>query len=280
MMAAAEKFFDDFHPDFASLYRLMLNRGLLDLDNREGKNPGGFCNVFYQYGLPYIFANFDQTTADISVFTHEMGHAFQSWNSRDLPLIDYTWATIETAEIPSMSLEFLTLPYLKHFLGDRADEFVWTQFARTLKVLTSCALGDEFQTQIYTNPDMTPNERKQLWQTLSAQFQPNQNNGDLHELVVGRKWHAIGHFFFAPFYYIDYALANTVALQFWSLAQHNFTDAIERYIKLCKSGGSKPFQATLQHVGMTSPFLPDSLKHIAQTLTSFLKSKEESSPAT
>lgn len=270
MMDAAEAFFDDFNADFAALYRLMRDRGLLDLDNREGKNPGGFCNVFYEFGLPFIFANFDRTTADVSVFTHEMGHAFQSWSSRDVPLLDYVWPTIETAEIPSMTLEFLTLPYLKHFLGERAEEFIWIQLARTLRVLISCALGDEFQARIYRDPDMTPAQRRALWQELSEQYYPDSDSGDLKELAAGRRWHAIGHFFFAPFYYIDYALANAVALQFWTLSRDDNDEAMARYVKLCKSGGSRPFQATLDHVEMTSPFSKGSMTQIASTVASVL----------
>lgn len=265
MMDAAEAFFDDFDPRFAELYRLMRGLDLLDLDAREGKQPGGYCNIFYEHGLPFIFANFQKTTADISVFTHEMGHAFQFWRSRELPLLDYFFATIETAEIPSMSLEYLTLPYLSHFLAERADEFTWIHLASSLTTLPWTAIGDDFQHWVYRNPEATPEERRAHWQELERIYQPDLDYGELSELISGRTWHVIGHFFFAPFYYIDYALAGTVAMQMWTLALDDREEAMRRYIKLCNSGGSRPFQDTLNHIDMPSPFALECLETIAAT---------------
>ena len=108
MLQQAQTMFDALHPELGSFFSMMVAGNLLDLETRPGKAGGGFCTGFPTEGVPYIFANFNQTKGDVEVFTHEMGHAFQAWQSRHLPLIDYLWPTLESCEIHSMSLEFLT----------------------------------------------------------------------------------------------------------------------------------------------------------------------------
>ncbi len=127
--------------------------GFLDLKNRPGKAGGGFCTSFPTVGVPFIFANFNGTHHDIGVFTHEMGHAFQNWESRDQPGVDYLWPTMEAAEIHSMGLEFLTYPEIGNLVGeDAADRFRRMHLIGALAFLPYGVCVDHFQHEVYAHP--------------------------------------------------------------------------------------------------------------------------------
>ncbi|MBV8263063.1 MAG: M3 family oligoendopeptidase, partial [Candidatus Eremiobacteraeota bacterium] len=111
------------HPEIGGLFRMMVDRGLVDLRNREHKAGGGYCTSFPDYGVPYVFANFNGTHGDVHVLVHEMGHAFQDWQSRYLPALDYLTPTMETAEIHSMSMEYLAAPHMEAFFGSDAERY-------------------------------------------------------------------------------------------------------------------------------------------------------------
>jgi oligoendopeptidase F len=66
-------------PRLGALYRRMAEGGFLDLLNRPAKAGGGFCNGLPTHGMPFIFGSFAGTHEDVSLLTHEMGHAFQYW---------------------------------------------------------------------------------------------------------------------------------------------------------------------------------------------------------
>jgi len=270
MKNAAQAFFRDLDPRFAAFYQRMLDEELLDLEAREGKSPGGYCNVFYDEGMPFIFANFNGTTHDISVFTHEMGHAFQVWTSRETPLVDYTFATYEAAEIPSMSLEYLTLPYLHHFLGDRAEDFVWIHLARSLHLLPRTMIGAAWQHRGYRHPEATKDGRRAAWAELTETFDPGIDAGDLKAQMSGRGWFRIGHFFFSPFYFIDYALAGIVAQQLWGVSLTDRDEAMQRYMAVCASGGERAFRDTVAITGVDEPFVPGCLDQVVEHLRDHL----------
>ena len=152
---------------------MMRAGGFLDLKNRPGKAGGGFCTSFPTVGAPYIFANFNGTHHDIGVFTHEMGHAFQNWQSRDQPGVDYLWPTMEAAEIHSMGLEFLTYPVIDRLVGQgEADRFRRMHLIGALAFLPYGVCVDHFQHEVYANPDATPAERHAMWQRLERIYMP------------------------------------------------------------------------------------------------------------
>jgi len=145
--------------DLGPFFRRMETGGFFDLADRKGKAGGGFCTSFPTEGMPFVFANFNGTKGDVEVFSHEMGHAFQSYESRDLPLSDYLWPTYESAEIHSMSLEFLTWPHMERFFGTDADRFRRVHLAEALLFLPYGTAVDHFQHEIYARPKMSPAER-------------------------------------------------------------------------------------------------------------------------
>lgn len=251
---AAQEMFDAMDPDLGAFFRVMVDKELLDLDARANKSPGGFCHSFPTLGLPFIFANFDGTKHDVTVFTHEAGHAYQMWSSRDQPLLDYLWATLESCEIHSMSLEYLTWPHMERFFGEDAERFRTVHLSEALTFLPyGCAI-DAFQHWVYENPEASAEERRAHWSGLEKAYLPWRTYEDLPLLDAGGLWHRQVHVFQMPFYYIDYVLAGICALQFWRRSVDDPQGALQTYRELCARGGSLPFQELAKSAGLRSPF--------------------------
>lgn len=265
LVAAAGTMFDGMDKRLAAFYRSMNEGGFMDLKNRPTKAGGGFCTSFPAYGMPYIFANFNGTHHDIDVFTHEMGHAFQNYQSRALPGIDYLWPTSESAEIHSMSLEFLAYPHIDALLGSQSGRYRRMHLIQALEFLPYGVLVDHFQHEVYASPDATPAERHAMWQRLEQRYLPWRNYGDLAYPAKGGRWQAQGHIYGVPFYYIDYTLAQCCALQFWVKSQQNYAASMETYVNLCRLGGSAPFGQLLEAAGLASPFKPGALETVVRT---------------
>jgi M3 family oligoendopeptidase len=262
MLVKAQQMFEAMHSELGDFFAMMRDRHLLDLKTRAGKAGGGFCTSFPNYGVPYIFANFNGTQADVEVFTHEMGHAFQSWQSRNLPVFDYLCPTMESAEIHSMSLEFLTWGEMERFFEEDAQRFRQHHLANSLMFLPYGVAVDRFQHLVYAHPDATPEERHQMWQQVEARFLPWRNYGDLTHLAQGGLWQEKQHIYCSPFYYIDYTLALCCALQFWIKSERDFQEALNDYIALCQRGGAAPFQELVRSANLVSPFAPGALTQV------------------
>ena len=254
MIEQATSLFDTMGEDFGQFFRMMNACELLDLKARPGKAGGGFCADIPRYGVPFIFANFNGTQDDVNVFTHECGHAFQNWSSREQSLLIYHWPTYEAAEIHSMSLEFLSYPYMHMFFEDDADRYRTGHLEDALLFLPYGCAVDEFQHRVYENPKMTPDERAELWQQLEAIYLPHRRYDGMDHHASGRLWQQQQHIFAMPFYYIDYCLAQTCALQMWHAAEQDRDATMTRYRALCDLGGSLPFTGLLDAVGLANPF--------------------------
>jgi len=261
LVAAAQAMFDRMDPRLAAFYAMMREGGFLDLRNRPGKAGGGFCTAFPAVGAPFIFANFNGTHNDIGVFTHEMGHAFQCWESRHLPGLDYLWPSMEAAEIHSMALEYLTHPHMGLLVGEGAAErYRRMHLVSALVFLPYGVCVDHFQHEVYANPEATPAERHAMWRRLERLYMPWTDYGDLAHPARGGRWQAKQHIYTSPFYYIDYTLALCVALQFWVWSRRDAAGALAAYVALCGRGGSMPFQGLVASAGLVSPFAEGALE--------------------
>jgi M3 family oligoendopeptidase len=271
LVERAATMFDRLDPEMGAFYRDMVSGGFLDLTNRPNKAGGGFCTSFPVQGMPFIFANFNGTHNDIGVFTHEMGHAFQNWKSREQPGIDLLWPTMDAAEINSMALEFLTWPEMALLVGDDADDRY-----RRMHLITSLAFlpygvcVDHFQHAVYEHPDMSPAERHATWKRLEARYLPWRDWGPLAHPAKGGRWQAQPHIYRSPFYYIDYTLALCCALQFWVRQRTDAAEAMRAYVALCARGGSAPFTELVASAGLASPFAPGALAAAAKEAERFL----------
>ena len=263
--------FDRMDPRLGTFYRTMNEGRFLDLPNRPNKAGGGFCTSFPTVGMPYIFANFTGTHHDIGVFTHEMGHAFQNWESRDQPTVDYLWPTMEAAEIDSMALEFLTYPHMGLMVGDdAADRFRRMHLIGALAFLPYGVCVDHFQHEVYAHPEASPAERHAMWARLEKLYMPWTDYGDLAYPAKGGRWQAKQHIYGTAFYYIDYTLAQCCALQFWVRSRSDAAATMNAYAALCARGGSAPFGELVRSAGLVSPFADGALADVVREAASVL----------
>ncbi len=264
MLDAAGEVFNGLGPELGSFATMMIQRQLLDLDSRQGKAGGGFCTSFPTYGVPYIFANFNGTTSDVNVLVHEMGHAFQWYSSRAMPVSEYLWPTYEACEVHSMSMEFLTWPRLDAFFGKDAERYREQHLKSSILFMPYGAAVDHFQHFVYEHPDAAPHERRAFWKQLEATYLPWRQYGGIEHLEAGGYWQIQRHIYAMPFYYIDYTLALCCALQFWARSRSDYDSALADYTSLCKRGGELPFQALVRSAGLQSPFEAGALQFVAQ----------------
>jgi M3 family oligoendopeptidase len=251
---------------------MMNEKGLFDLVTREGKAGGGYCTSFPDFGVPFVFSNFNGTKDDVEVMTHECGHAFQNWSSRNQPLLEYHWPTYEACEIHSMSMEFLTYPWMELFFGDAAKRFRYIHMMGAIIFLPYGCAADEFQHFVYANPDCGPEARKTEWLRLEKKYLPWIDYGDLEFPAGGSFWQVQSHIYNSPFYYIDYVLAQTCALQFWKKARQNREQALSDYMAICTPGGSQSFLQLVKTGGLRNPFEPGVLSGLVSEAEGFVNS--------
>ncbi len=270
MVDRAREMFDAMSPSLGRFFRLMIDHDLMDLDNRPGKGGGGFCTDFPQYGLPFIFANFNGTADDVRVFTHEMGHAFQGYCSRQQILYDYVWPTYESCEIHSMGLEFLTFPHMHRFFGSGGDRFCREHLVDSMMFFPYGVAVDHFQHLVYQTPSASPADRMSMWKEVESKYLPWRDSGDIPYLDKGGRWQLQRHIYMYPFYYIDYTLALACALQLWHLSQQDYDQTLETYEDLCLRGGEASFRELAASANLKTPFEEGLLPMIVQTATQFL----------
>ena len=162
LVKAAAEMYHQMHKKTGEFIDMMINQELWDLLSRDGKEIGGYCMSLSEYRVPFIFANFNGTSHDVDVLTHEAGHAFQYYMSRDIPVETCKWPTMESCEIHSMSMEFFAHPWMKDFFGEDTEKYYYSHITGALDFLPYGVLVDHFQHEIYDNPKMTPAERKLL----------------------------------------------------------------------------------------------------------------------
>lgn len=275
LVERAKTMYREMSKETDEFFTFMLEHDLLDLDSKPGKQGGGYCTYIPEYKSPFIFANFNGTSHDVDVLTHEAGHAFQVYSSREL-LPEYRWPTMEAAEIHSMSMEFLAWPWIDQFFIEDTPKYKFNHLAGALSFLPYGALVDEFQHGIYANPELTPEQRKQLWRKLEKKYMPFKDYGDDDFMEKGTFWFRQGHIFGAPFYYIDYTLAQVCAFQYWVLSQENRKKALDSYLSLCKLGGSKSFVELVETAKLKNPFIKGTIKKIVEPISAYLDQVDDS----
>lgn len=273
-VSRARKMYKEMSKETHEFFEFMLKHELMDLDAKAGKNAGGYCAFLADYKAPFIFANFNGTAHDVDVLTHEAGHAFQVYQSKDL-IPAYRWPTMEAAEIHSMSMEFLAWPWIDKFFKEDTDKYKFNHLSGAISFLPYGVLVDEFQHEIYSNPKLTPDERKQIWRKLELKYLPFKDYQDDEFLNKGGFWFRQGHIFSSPFYYIDYTLAQVVAFQYWTMSRKDHDKAFESYLSLCKLGGSKTFLQLLEYANLDNPFEKGSIKKIIKPLKEYLNSIDD-----
>lgn len=271
----AKTMYEELSPETGEFFNFMLDYNLMDLLAKKSKEAGGYCAHLFDYKAPFIFANFNGTQGDIEVMTHEAGHAFQGYESKDIIPILYSSPTLEVAEIHSMSMEFFTWPWMDKFFGDQTEKFKFAHLAGTIEFIPYGVAVDEFQHYVYSNPTASPEERKTKWRQIEKKYQPYLDFEDNDYLERGGKWTRQLHIFTSPFYYIDYTLAQVCAFQFWLKDQVNHESAWQDYLELCRAGGSKPFTELLTIANLENPFEEGTIASVVPQIEEYLASVDD-----
>jgi M3 family oligoendopeptidase len=270
IVARTREAFAAMDPALGEFVDMLVERDLLDVDNRPGKALGAYCTSFPTRSVPFVFANFNGSRSDVRTLMHELGHAFQSWSSRDKSAIDYLSPTLESAEIHSMSLEYLSWPEMERFFGDDAPAFRREHLLDAMLFLPYGVAVDHFQHLVYAHPAATPAERNAMWQEMERRYLPWRDYGDLAHPTAGGLWQEKRHIYVAPFYYIDYTLALCCALQFWARADGDRAATLDAYVALCKRGGEASFRDLVRSAGLRVPFESGALEDVVRNATTAL----------
>ena len=271
ILRQGDKFYDELSPETSEFFRTMRAQELLDVLSTEGKAGGGYCTGIPDYEVPFIFANFNGTQGDVEVVTHEAGHAFACWMNRDRIPMDYMWPSMEACEVHSMSMEFFAWPWAEGFFGEDTRKFLYSHLAGALTFIPYGTMVDHFQHEIYARPDMTPAQRHGVWKELLGVYMPwVRLDGEIPFYAEGEGWQRQAHIYSSPFYYIDYCLAQTVALRFWAMIQNDLSDAWAHYMAYTKEGGSKTFTDLLKHAGLDTPFDEACLREVCEEANKWL----------
>ena len=273
IMAAADRFYDDLSPETSEFFRMMRKNELMDLLAKEGKAGGGYCTSIYDYDVPFIFANFNGTRDDVETVTHEAGHAFADWLNRDRVPMETIWPSMEGCEVHSMSMEFFAWRSAEDFFGGDARKFLYSHLAGAVGFIPYGTMVDHFQHIVYEHPELTPEERHGEWKRLLGIYMPwIRLDGEIPFYSEGFGWQRQSHIYDCPFYYIDYCLAQTVALSFWAMMQDDFDGAWARYMAYTRQGGSKVFTKLLEEADIPSPFAEDTLRTVCEKAADWLAS--------
>lgn len=270
IISNAQKMYSELSPETGEFFRFMQENELMDLVNKPNKAGGGYCTFLSETRSPFIFSNFNGTSHDIDVLTHEAGHAFQTYCSRELGIDEYFFPTSEAAEIHSMSMEFLTWPWMNLFFNGETEKYKFAHLSNSVLFLPYGVAVDEFQHLVYGNPDATPAERKLFWKQAEKKYLPHRNFEGNDYLQRGGYWHRQAHIFKHPFYYIDYTLAQICAFQFWKRSMENREAAFSDYLRLCKEGGSKSFLQLVRVANLQSPFEESAFVETVATVNQWL----------
>lgn len=271
ILQAGKEMYGELSVETKEFFDFMSENELFDVLGRKSKRAGGYMTYLPDFEAPFIFANFNGTSGDVDVITHECGHAFQGFITRKDEIREHNDIGMETAEIHSMAMEYFTEKWMEKFFGDRADDY------RKMHLEDGCAfvpygcMVDEFQHIVYENPEMTPHERKQVWKRLEQEYKPHLDYEGDPFFGAGGFWQKQHHIFDMPFYYIDYCLATICALQFKIKMDENYEQAFHDYIKFCKLSAKDFYTNMIKEVGLKSPFEDGTIEWIVEEMKKIMK---------
>lgn len=276
LVEQARVMYDELSPETGEFFGTMIDRNLMDLTTKPGKANGGYMTFFADYKAPFIFSNFNGTSGDVDVLTHEAGHAFNGYLQRDAELSDLTDFTSEVAEIHSMAMEFFTHPWMKRFFKEDTTKYHYSHVVDALIFLPYGASVDELQEWVYSHPDATPAERHAQYRAIEKKYLPHLDYDGVAFLEKGARWQKQLHIYLYPFYYLDYTLAQVCALQYFTWDMKDHQAAWKSYLDVCRRAGTVPFKKLAVEAGLKNPFEHGTIAAITPALEQYLDSLDKS----
>lgn len=265
LQAGAARIFHRLDPTLGEYFDVMVREGLLDIENRKNKAPGGYCTEFAASKLPFIFMNAVGVHSDVQTLLHESGHSFHAFERNSLPYIQQRQVGMEFCEVASMGMELLASPYLPR---DEGGFYSKQDAARALiehlefAVLfwPYMAMVDAFQHWVYESPRDAedPSLCDAQWARLSERFMPWLDWSGLED-ALATGWHRKLHIHVAPLYYVEYGLAQLGAVQIWQNAMKDPQSALKAYRDALSLGGTASLPELFRAAGVTFAFDADTL---------------------
>lgn len=250
-----KKAMDSLGAEAHEYYEFMLSHGVLDLYARPNKALGGMAYFVPHPKTPFIETNFSNVPKDVEVYSHELGHAFQLYMTPDMPAMELFYPASDACEVHSMGMEFFFWKSYEAFFAGDVGRQKYTHLASCLTLLAWCCIIDEFQDEVYSHTEYGPEDYKEVWKRLEKIYLPHRSYGKDSFFNKGTFWYKQLHLFQSPFYYIDYALAQTSALQlFRQINEQGEETAWGNYLNICRIGGWVPYLDMIKEGQIASPF--------------------------
>ncbi len=270
LVDGCSKIFHSMSKELGAYFDSLEDKECLDLESRIGKAPGGYQYYLQKSRMPFIFMNAAGTQRNLETMIHEAGHAFHSFYSGHLELIHERDSPIEFAEVASMSMELLTHSKWEEFYTkNEADRARKKHLEGIIEFMPWMATIDSFQNWIYSNPNHTREERSIKWLEISDKFGSGYDysgvNDDSfnYEKIVETSWQLQGHLFGAPFYYVEYGIAQLGAIQLWKYHRQDPEKALESYKKGLSLGYTKGLIDLFSATGLKMSF---NKKHVSELI--------------
>ena len=271
ILAAGKAMYQDLSPETREFIEAMFDGEMFDVLSRDGKAPGGYCTSFPTYKMPFIFSNFNGTSDDVDVLTHEAGHAFAFYRAMHSDINpNLQEPTIEACECHSMSMEFLTQDYHKNFFGKNTAKYELAHCEDSLDFIPYGCMIDEFQHRMYENENLTPEERNAVWEELEHKYRPWLDMDNLPFYGRYSHWQWKLHVYLHPLYYIDYCMAQTVAFQLWTLSLKDKEAAWKKYLAFVDAAGTKTFAELCHSAGLRVPYEQGTIMDIGAGIRDWL----------
>lgn len=273
ILAAGKAMYQALSPETKEFIEFMFDGELFDVLSRNGKAPGGYCTSFSTHKAPFIFSNFNGTSDDVDVLTHEAGHAFAAYRALRNPNVHpaYESPTMEACECHSMSMEFLTQDFHKNFFGDATAKYELQHCEDSLDFIPYGCMIDEFQHRMYENENLTPDERNAVWEELEHKYRPWLDMDGLPFYGRYSHWQWKLHVYLHPLYYIDYCMAQTVAFQIWTLSMKDRDAAWKKYLAFVDAAGTKTFADLCRSADLRVPYEEGTMKDIGSGIRDWLE---------
>jgi len=269
LIEGCSKLFHSMSKELGDYFDLLDKNNCLDLESRIGKAPGGYQYYLQKSRMPFIFMNAAGTQRNLETMIHEAGHAFHSFYSGHLDLIHERDSPIEFAEVASMSMELLSHSEWGQFYNKEDSIRAKKKHLQgIIEFMPWMATIDSFQHWIYKNPNHTREERKNKWLEITNKFGSKYDysdiseEGDNMESVLETSWQLQGHLFGAPFYYVEYGIAQLGALQLWNYHKEDSQKALDLYKNGLSLGYTKGLRELFSATGIEMSFKKDHVTNL------------------
>ena len=267
----------DMSPETEEFIEFMLDHDLIDYESRPEKAPKEYATILPGRKAPFAFYHFDGSPRGLRSFHEGMGYAFAGYKaSRRQHLEEYYASSSDIMEVHAMSMVLFANRYAEKFFGEDAKKYIFSNLHSYITFVPFSVAVDEFQHICYANPEMTAKERTQAWRELEKKYMPWRKYDEDDEFMErGGYWYHKPHFFFHPFFYIEYSLATINSFEMYQKYEERPGTAWKEFLELTDLGGSKNYLETLQQSKLTPAFedgaVANSIKYIKTLFEDYMK---------